>query len=312
MIYIEKIGSYIPRNRKLIAEYKSKFGIDDDFIFNKLGIEYVSRKSEHEETSDLCMSAFQALQRKFEISLEEIDCLVVCTQNPDGGGIPHTSAVVHQKLNLHDRCACFDISLGCSGYVYSLSIVKSFMEANNFRTALLFTSDPYSKIINPDDKNTMLLFGDAATVTLLREHNDRSGLWLARNFCFATRGRAGNALHNREHQLFMNGRAIFNFCVTQVPIQVRELLDGSHMSREDIDLFLFHQGSKYMVEQIRNRLDLPENKVPIKISGYGNTVSSSIPLLLEDCLDDPGMNNIVLSGFGVGLSWASCIISRDT
>jgi 3-oxoacyl-[acyl-carrier-protein] synthase-3 len=311
MIYIEKIGSYIPSNRKLIAEYKSKFEIDDDFILNKLGVEYVSRKSENEETSDLCVSAFQALQRKIEISLDEIDCLVVCTQNPDGGGIPHTSAVVHQKLNLHDRCACFDIALGCSGYVYSLSIVKSFMEANNFRAGLLFTSDPYSKIINPDDKNTMLLFGDAATVTFLREHNNRAGLWLAKKFCFATRGSEGNALHNREHELVMNGRSIFNFCVTQVPIQVRELLDSSHMSSEDIDSFLFHQGSKYMVEQIRKRLGLPENKVPIKISGYGNTVSSSIPLLLEDCLDVQGMNNIVLSGFGVGLSWASCIISRD-
>lgn len=311
MIYIENIGSYIPINRQAIVAYKAKFKIDDNFIVNKLGVDYVSRKSENEETSDLCVSAFQALQRKSEISLDEIDCIAVCTQNPDGGGIPHTSAVVHQKLNLHDRCACFDISLGCSGYVYSISIVKSFMEANNFRAGLLFTSDPYSKIINPDDKNTMLLFGDAATVTLLREHNHRTGLWLAKKFCFATRGSEGNALHNRDHELFMNGRAIFTFCVTQVPLQVRELLDGSHMSCEDIDMFLFHQGSKYMVEQIRKRLSLPENKVPIKISGYGNTVSSSIPLLLEDYLDVQDISNIVLSGFGVGLSWASCLISRD-
>jgi 3-oxoacyl-[acyl-carrier-protein] synthase III len=311
MICIENIGSYIPPNRKLIAAYKSKFEIDDDFILNKLGVEYVSRKLENEETSDLCVSAFQALQRKSEISLDKIDCITVCTQNPDGGGIPHTSAVVHQKLHLHDRCACFDISLGCSGYVYSLSIVKSFMEANNFKTGLLFTSDPYSKIISPDDRNTMLLFGDAATVTLLREPKNRPGLWLAKKFCFATRGSEGDALHNREHELVMNGRSIFNFCVTQVPIQVRELLDSSHMSCEDIDLFLFHQGSKFMVEQIRKRLGLPENKVPIKISCYGNTVSSSIPLLLEECLDDQSMDNLVLSGFGVGLSWASCLISRD-
>jgi 3-oxoacyl-[acyl-carrier-protein] synthase-3 len=311
MIYIENIGSYIPPNRELIAAYKSKFKIDDNFILNKLGVEFVSRKLEHEETSDLCVSAFQALQQKSEFSLDEIDCIAVCTQNPDGGGIPHTSAIVHQKLNLHDRCACFDISLGCSGYVYSLSIVKAFMEANNFKAGLLFTSDPYSKIINPDDKNTMLLFGDAATVTRLGEYKNRAGLWLPKQFCFATRGSEGNALHNRDHELAMNGRAIFNFCVSQVPIQVRELLDGSQMSCEDIDLFLFHQGSKYMVEQIRKRLRLPENKVPIKMSCYGNTVSSSIPLLLEDCFDVQGLNNIVLSGFGVGLSWASCLITRD-
>jgi 3-oxoacyl-[acyl-carrier-protein] synthase-3 len=311
MIILENIGSYIPVTRKSIAEYKSKFEIDDAFILNKLGVEYVSRKSENEETSDLCMSAFQALQRKSEISLDEIDCIAVCTQNPDGGGIPHTSAVVHQKLHLHDRCACFDIALGCSGYVYSLSIVKAFMEANNFRTGLLFTSDPYSKIINPDDKNTMLLFGDAATVTLLRDQKKRAGQWLPKKFCFATRGSEGNALHNREQELVMNGRALFNCFVRQVPIQVRELLDGSNLGCEDIDLFLFHPGSKYMVEQIQKRLSLPEDKVPIEISRYGNTVSSSIPLLLEDSFEFQGLNNIVLSGFGVGLSWASCLISRD-
>lgn len=310
MIYIEQIGSYIPEKKLILAEYKSTFAIDDDFIKEKLGVECVSRKTENEETSDLCVSAFRALEKKTDISRDSIDCVVVCTQNPDGRGIPHTSAVVHRKLDLHDQCACFDVSLGCSGYVYSLSIIKSFMEAHGFKTGLLFTADPYSKIIDPSDKNTMLLFGDAATVTLVRDREGRSHLWSPTKFRFATRGREGNALYNVDQKLVMNGRAIFNFSLTQVPVQVRELLDAAALRVEDIDLFLFHQGSKYMVRQICSRLGLSDDKAPLNLSRQGNTVSSSIPLLLEEYLNVPELHAIVLSGFGVGLSWASCLIQR--
>ena len=113
-----------------------------------------------------------------------IDCLVVVTQNPDGDGLPHTSAIVHAKLNLKTSCAVFDISLGCSGYVYSLSIIKSFMESNSLKNGLLFTCDPYSKIIDINDKNTSMLFGDAATVTMM---NTKPKLLLDK-FIFATSG----------------------------------------------------------------------------------------------------------------------------
>jgi 3-oxoacyl-[acyl-carrier-protein] synthase-3 len=312
MICIENIGSYIPANRESNLDRQSKFDIDEDFIIGKLGVEQVSRKSLDEETSDLCVKALENLKSKTSTSLADVDCRVGCTQNPDGGGIPHTSAIVHGKLDLPESCACFDISLGCSGYVYSLSIVKAFMQTNGFKTGLLFTADPYSKIIDPNDKNTVLLFGDAAAVTLLQESEDVDGAWIPRAFSFASKGKKWQALHNHNKYLVMNGRAVFNLTVTQVPVQIKHLLDAAGLSSHDVDLFLFHQGSKYMLEQLSMRMNLSAEKVPIDLAKQGNTVSSSIPLLLEKYLDSENLKTIVMSGFGVGLSWASCLLSRHS
>ena len=311
MIVIESIGSYIPANFESNLYKKDKFGVTDDFIKNKIGVEKVSRKLPGEETSDLCVKALENLKGKTVEDLSRVDCLIVCTQNPDGGGIPHTSAEIHGKIDHPHECACFDISLGCSGYVYGLSIAKSFMESNNMRTGLFFTADPYSKIIDPDDKNTMLLFGDAATVTLLKNiDSDHSG-WTPQKFCFATKGKAGNALNNRGKHLFMNGRAIFNFSMMNVPQQIKKLLDASGLDYQDIDLFLLHQGSKFVVDQLCRSMKLPSVKVPVNLAQFGNTVCSSIPLLLQDYLLSDRFERIVLSGFGVGLSWASCLLTID-
>lgn len=311
MIGIAGIGTYIPQNFESNTIKKDKFSITDEFIYTKLGIEQVSRKSAEEETSDLCVKAFYRLQGKHGKSFDDIDCLVVCTQNPDSHGIPHTSAVVHGKLGLQDSCACFDISLGCSGYVYALSIVKAFMEANGMQSGLLFTSDPYSKIINPDDKDTVLLFGDAATVTLLQDATQREQIWMPKRFVFSTRGSEGDALHNRGGYIFMNGRVIFDFAVREVPLQVNKLLERVDMSIADIDLFMFHQGSKFIVDQLRRIMGLPDHKVPVKLFGQGNTVSSSLPLLMEGFQSTQDLQNIVMCGFGVGLSWASCLLRKS-
>lgn len=308
MTYIAAIGSYIPAGRESNYSKKEKFGLDDDFIARKLGVEEVSRKASDEETSDLCIKAFANLEARLGQRIEAVDCLVVCTQNPDGAGLPHTSAIVHGKLGLPQLCACFDISLGCSGYVYSLSILKSFMRDNGLSCGLLFTADPYSKIIDPDDKNTVLLFGDAATATLLLD--DSSGGWVPGPFLFGTCGKDGGALANRNGILHMNGLSVFKFSATEVPLQVNALLKNAGLGPEDIDLFLFHQGSKFIVDELTKRLALPAVKVPLNLSGQGNTISSSLPLLLQDRLNDTHLHRILLSGFGVGLSWASCLLAR--
>lgn len=305
---IVAIGSYIPAGRESNYAKKVQFDIDDEFIRDKLGVEEVSRKGDAEETSDMCVKAYADLEVRLGRRIEAVDCLIVCTQNPDGDGLPHTSAIVHGKLGLPSECACFDLALGCSGYVYGLSVIKSFMRDNGMSSGLLFTADPYSKIIDPQDKNTVLLFGDAATVTLLRE--EERGGWVPGPFRFGTCGKDGGALENRSGTLHMNGRAVFNFSATAVPLQVTALLKDTDLAPADIDLFLFHQGSKFIVDQLAKRLGLPSNKVPLNLASQGNTVSSSLPLLLQTRLDDPQLNRLLLSGFGVGLSWASCLLAR--
>jgi 3-oxoacyl-[acyl-carrier-protein] synthase-3 len=307
MTGIVGIGSYIPSGRESNYTKKAQFEIDDDFIRDKLGVEQVSRKAADEETSDLCVKAFADLETRMGRRIAAVDCLVVCTQNPDGSGLPHTSAIVHGKLGLPQECACFDIALGCSGYVYGLSIIKAFMRDNGMATGLLFTADPYSKIIDPQDKNTVLLFGDAATASLIEDSSDA---WVPGPFRFGTCGKDGGALENRNGTLHMNGRAVFTFSATAVPPQVSALLKDTGLGPADIDLFLFHQGSKFIVDQLAKRLALPAEKVPMNLSGQGNTISSSVPLLLQQHLADAGLQRILLSGFGVGLSWASCLLTR--
>jgi 3-oxoacyl-[acyl-carrier-protein] synthase-3 len=306
MIGIQAIAAYVPDERVSNYTTKDQFGIDDDFIENKIGVRSKARKAPGQETSDLCTAAFANLAAATGVQATDVDCLVVCTQNPDGRGLPHTAAVVHGKLGCKDEVAAFDISLGCSGYVYSLCVQTALMEAQDLQCGLLFTADPYSKIVDPDDKNTSLLFGDAATVTLLT----RQPRWTVEKAAFATRGKEGDALVNQDGRLSMNGRAVFNFSMTSVPPQINALVAASGRRLEDIDLILLHQGSKYILDVMTRRLGVDPARVPSNLGELGNTVSSSIPLLLREQLDDAQVKTIVISGFGVGLSWASAILTR--
>jgi 3-oxoacyl-[acyl-carrier-protein] synthase III len=305
MIGIENIASYIPQ--EFISNYdrKEKFGIDDYFIEEKIGVKRVSVKAVNEDTSDLCVKAWKALLAKQIVNTENIECLVVVTQNPDSN-IPHVSAKVHGGLELPESCACFDISLGCSGFVHGLSVVESFMERNGFKKGLLFTADPYSKIINPEDKNTSMLFGDGAAVTLLG--NDP--VWISKKYNFGTIGKLNHELICTDTELRMNGRAIFDFAARYIPRDIYSLLEKIQMPLEKIDVFLFHQGSKYILNTITKRLKIDKQKVPFMVADYGNTVSSSIPIMLENYLQKDDVKNIVISGFGVGLAWASTVLER--
>lgn len=308
MLGIENIGIYVPARRESNEERKAGFGIDDRFLEEKIGVRATARKEPSEETSDLCLRAFEALAQKTGIERDQIQCVVVVTQNPDSN-LPHVSAILHGKLKLREDCACFDVSLGCSGYVHGLSIILAFMKAEGLATGLLFTSDPYSKIVNPRDKNTALLFGDAATVTLISERP----LFLAGPFSFGTIGKDhGDLSCGKSSLLTMDGHAVFNFAARAVPLDLKRLLEKAAVAKDEVDLFLLHQGSKYIVDTIAMRAKLDRVKVPFDIADYGNTISSSIPILLEKECRSAGARVLVLSGFGVGLAYASALLRRVT
>jgi 3-oxoacyl-[acyl-carrier-protein] synthase-3 len=307
MIGITEIGSYIPTKRISNIERKEEFNTDEDFIFNKIGIVNVAVKELNENTSDLAVKAFKNLEKKITINKEDIEVALLVTQNPDSN-IPHTSALIHGALGFPETCACFDISLGCSGFVYGLSVIKSFMEANGMKKGLLFTCDPYSKIIDPTDKNTALLFGDAATVTYLTYEP----VYNIGNFTFGTIGKESSNLTCTNNVLSMNGRGIFNFAAKYVPADIKTLLEKSNLNIEDIDKFIFHQGSKYIVDTLIKRTGIDVKKVIFDIADYGNTVSSSIPIILEKILHDSNNKYIFISGFGVGLSWSSNVLINNS
>lgn len=305
MIGISQIGTYIPETMISNLELLEKFDVSEEFVREKIGVLQRARKGPEQKASDLCIQAFGDLKNKIDVNVEEIECCVVVTQNPDFN-IPHTSAIVHGKLDLPEECASFDISLGCSGYVYALSIVMAFMQANGMKKGLLFTADPYSEVVDENDKNTALIFGDAGTVSLL----DSSATLIPLAFDFGSRGKAYKGLINEE-KLYMNGRAVFGFTATVVPASINKLLKKLSLTKENIDRWYLHQGSKYIINTIVQRLELNEDKVVFDMYEYGNTVSSSIPLLLSKDIDSlkPG-EKIGLSGFGVGLSWSSAIFQK--
>ena len=278
----------------------------EGFIVNKIGMLKLPIKSVDEDTSDLAKAAVDKLCSKHDMNIGDVECLVLITQNPDVKGLPHTSAILHRKLNLHESCVVFDVSLGCSGYVQGLSIIKSFMEGNGFCNGILVTADPYSKIIDRKDRDTAMLFGDGASATWL---SGNASLWDIGPFDFGIDSSQNDALCvDKEGLLSMNGRAVFTFAATRVPVSVSNVLNKAKLIIDDIDLVLLHQGSKYIVETLAKRL-CSEGKTPFKAEISGNTVSSSIPMMLVNYLNDSN-RSILLSGFGVGLSWATCLLQK--
>lgn len=304
-IGIREIATFIPAGRVSNLDKKDLFSIDNNFIEKKIGVRETAVKDPGDEVSDMCVKAYERLLEKCPDMVRDVDVLVVVTQTPDIR-IPHSSAIVHGKLGLDERCACFDISLGCSGFVYGLNIVKSFMRENGFNKGLLFTADAYSKITDAGDKNTSLLFGDASTVTLIADHP----LYVVGKTTFGTVGRDYMKLSCVDDKLQMDGRAVLNFIMRYVPDDILALLEKSRINVYDVDRFVFHQGSRFIIDMLTKSLKLNSSKVIYDIYGYGNTVSSSIPIILEKEIADMENRKILISGFGTGLSWSSGILER--
>lgn len=307
MIGIKSIASYVPAEGVDNYAQGAKFGKDQDFIFGKIGSTFLPRMDANQETSDLCVEAVNALFAANPLlDPASIDALIVVTQNGDADGLPHTAAIVQHKLGLSTGIAAFDISLGCSGYVYGLYAMKGFMEAAGLKNGLLITADPYSKIVDPGDRNTTMLFGDAATVTWMGE----DARWQLGKARFGTDGSGAEFLKVNDGVFFMNGRQVFNFALLKVPAHLRELIEESQLTADDIDLYCIHQGSAAIVDAVARRFEEQPAKFIKDMTETGNTVSSSIPLLLEKHVISSQHERVALSGFGVGLSWGSAIIER--
>lgn len=301
---------------------------DKDFLVNKIGMDRRAYLQADEATSDLAAAACRELfAQQPQLVLDDVEALILVTQNSDYN-LPHTSAILQDRLGLPTTCACFDVGLGCSGYVYALTIAKGFMQAQGMKNAVLVTCDPYSKVMDKDDRDTVPLFGDAATCTWLSAQTgaevgmgvfgtDGSG---AENLIVKWSGAAQpfggiwgpypEDVDPDSKKLYMNGRAIFNFMMTRVPSSIDQCLEKNSLTRENIDFFVFHQASKYLLDTLRMRLKLPEEKVPIYIKDYGNTVSSTIPIVLWNLEQEGRLAGckVLVSGFGVGLSWATNIL----
>jgi len=304
-IGIGAIAGYIPEERIDVLSLKDKFQATEAFLTEKVGMRRLARLPSGWDTSDPATAAARKLLESGAVAPEEIECLAVVTQNPDVHGLPQTAALVQEKLGLGKGLLAFDISLGCSGYVAGLSILSGTMRQAGLKRGLLVTADPYSKVLDPEDRDTVLIFGDAAAATLLTD----APVWRLGQSDFGSLGKlAGNLKVDAEGALSMNGRAVFNFAATEVPASVARCLAANNLTMDQIDRVILHQGSKFIVDTLANRLNIGP-KTGFYAGDYGNTVSSSIPLILERELSESD-RRLLLCGFGVGLSWATTVLEK--
>ncbi len=278
---------------------------------------------------DLCFTAADAIIKKF--GKEDIDAIIFVSQSPDYF-LPASSVILQNKLQLNKSCLAFDVNLGCSGYVYGLSIVASLLQTGHLKKALLLVGDKSSISTNYHDKSAYPLFGDAGTATLL-EYDPNAEPW---HFNLQSDGSGKNAIiiehgHSRHpinqssdvlHQiepgvkrtkkdLALNGLDIFNFALKEVALNINTLIESTNVSKEQIDFYLLHQANKLINESVRKKLKITEYKVPYSIDLFGNTSSASIPLTMCYKLKDELLNGeklLLLSGFGVGYSWGSVLL----
>lgn len=329
---VTAISTYLPTpvvgNEELAALFPEWSA---EKIFNKTGIAERRVSAPHETAGDLAFGAAAALFAEHEIDPKSIDFLLFCTQSPDYI-LPTTACVLQSKLGLRQDIGALDFNLGCSGFVYGLSLAKGLIEAGGVRRVLLLTADTYTKFIHPRDKSVRTIFGDGAAATLI-EAQPSEGSTIG-PFVFGTNGegaedlivKTGGARHARteasgveyedasgnvrtEDHLKMDGAAVMAFTLKAVPTLVRQLLDMAGVTVDDLDHVVFHQANAFILETLRKKCKIPEDKFVIHMEHCGNTVSSTIPIALSSLPQVEGhARRIMVVGFGVGLSWAGTII----
>lgn len=327
--FIKHISYYLPEkilSNQLIQEEFPEWNVNK--ISSKTGISSRHISATDEFTSDMALKAVNKLFSEHNVDKTSIDFLLLCTQSPDYF-LPTTACILQDKLGLNTNIGALDFNLGCSGYVYGLSLAKGLIAANLATNVLLITSETYSKFIHPKDKSNKTIFGDAAAATLV---SAESGMLELGDFIFGTDGKGAENLivkngavrHKikenedvideygnvrNDNNLYMNGSEIFNFTSESVPNLTEAILQKANLKLAEVDLFIFHQANKYMLNHLRKKIGIPEDKFFMAMEHCGNTVSSTIPIALHEAMETNRMedsNNIILSGFGVGYSWASC------
>ncbi|MFH2095574.1 MAG: ketoacyl-ACP synthase III [Bacteroidota bacterium] len=281
--------------------------------------------------SDLCLSAAEALIAKLGWVKDEIDLLVFISQSPDYV-LPATACVLQERLGLPKNCAAFDINMGCSAYVYGLSVVSGMLSWGGIRKALMLVGDVSTRGCSHRDKTTMTVFGDAGTATAL-EHDPCAP---EMHFSLCTDGnkyrsiiipeggfrkpassetfryrKYGKGITRNRIQLALDGSPVFKFALTEVVPHIRQFMEQTGRDQKTIDYFVFHQANRIINEPVRKKLGLPAEKVPSSLSLFGNTGPASIPLtIVTELQKEIGIKplSFLMSGFGAGFSWGSCIV----
>ncbi|AZE80634.1 3-oxoacyl-ACP synthase III family protein [Pseudomonas synxantha] len=308
-VSIRALSAAIPQDVMTLADFAALFGEKEvQRIAKSTGIHQV-RVANRLSTVDLCAAAARALFDTADIDPASIDGLVLVTQTPDSL-MPASSALLADRLGLKKALAAFDLNFGCSGYVYGLFQAAMLIKAGGCRRVLVCTGDVISKLLNPEDRHVRLVFGDAASCTLLESGDQALG------FAFNTDGAGAQYLNTaldytssvtsrvQASGLHMDGGQVMNFALEKVPAAINAFILDQGIDPERVPFYLLHQANKFMLDYLAKKLGVAQAKVPIEVADVGNTGPSSIPLMIckRHASEDVRQDNLIACGFGVGLS----------
>ncbi len=329
-MFIKAVSYYLPDKILTNSELETLFPEwSAEKVSKKVGIDSRHIAATDETACDMAEKAARNLFEEYNIKPQEIDFLLLCTQSPDYY-LPSTACILQNRLGLKTSCGAFDYYLGCSGCIYGMAVAKGLIMSGTATNVLLITSETYSKYLHPDDKSNRSIFGDGAAACLI----STDGFSEIGNFVLGTDGSGAENLivktggarqknptglsstdddgHTRyDDYLYMNGSAILNFSLDIVPQMVKKISAKNNCTSESVDYYIFHQANRYMLNTIRKICQIPQEKFYINLTETGNTVSSTILIALKDCLDKNVLSrgmNVMISGFGVGLSWGGTML----
>ena len=319
------IASAVPTKVLRSTDYYDKFGKESVDKFVELtGVKEHRESGEHQTASDLGFVAAEKLLEVKQIAKEDIGILIFGTHSTDYRR-PASACVLHKRLGLTKECASFDVSLGCSAFVYCAQIAACMLQGTRHRYALVIVGETMTKIVHPDDKSSAMLFGDGGSAILI-ERTETASIISGELCSDGTGYRAiivpagGFRNLNDTHEAFtwqdgntrtlyntyMNGADVFSFTITKVPRTVKEYLQETNQDINDFDCLAFHQANQYIHQQLVKKLKVSMDKMPLCLDRYGNTSAPAIPILLSDVYGSEKNDriiNVLMCGFGVGLSW---------
>lgn len=331
--FIKSISYYLPDT---VFTNDHFFELFPQSLVNKSNLEKLGIKERHivntnETASDLAIKSALKLFEEHHIEKNEIDFVLFCAQEFDHY-TPTTACLIQHKLGLNTNCGALDFNLGCSGFVYGLGMAKGFVESLGCKNVLLLTSSTLTKTFHPKDKSSRFIFGDGAAATLI-SNCEKSKIG---EFVFGTDGGRGdkiiikdggarNPITTNSHEeitdeygntnsnatFYMNGNSIFNFGLKTVPNLINETLLKNNTSLNEIDLFMFHQANLFLIDTIAKKINIPSKKIVNFIEPIGNTVSSTIPIVLYEALKSKKAKSgdkVLICGFGTGLSWGATLL----
>jgi len=332
---ISALSAAIPRTVIKNYEYTEHFPADEvKEVVDKIGI--VERRFADGNTcsSDLCFAAAEKLIADNQIDRSEIDLLIFISQTPDYR-MPATSVILQHRLGLSTSAMAFDINLGCSAFIYGLSVAFGLMQQPGLRKALILDGETRSKVYSPKDRRTGFIFGDAGAAALIERNEKYQNTY----FSFNSDGAREDLIKIRnggyrfpstaesmkekvvdeygnirsDEQGYMNGSEVFNFVISEIPKDFKSIFEYSKVEKAEIDFFVFHQANSFINSYLAKKLKIEIEKIPSTIEKYGNTSSVSVPLTIVSELKDKisSGNKLFMSAFGVGMTWASSIIKLD-